>query len=235
MIRIAIIEDEKKAADTLLEYLKRYGEEKSENFDIALYPNSSRFIMKYKEADIVFMDIELPDGNGMETAKMLRRLDNCVTIIFVTNMAQYAIEGYSVGALDFMVKPVTYYSFSTMLSRALARCRSERGSDWIIHTSGGVTKVDVKDISYVEVCGHKLLYHTDSGDYEEWGKMGALEEKLVPKGFARGNSCYLINLRRVAGINGAEVRLTDGTELQLSRAKKKDFLLTFAEFFEGGR
>ncbi len=233
MIRVAIVEDEKEAADTLTEYLHRYEQGRAETFEIAVYPNSSTFIMNYKGADIVFMDIELPDGNGMDTAKMLRRLDSCVTLIFVTNMAQYAIKGYSVSALDFMVKPVTYYSFSTMLSRALVRCHAERAADWVIHTAGGLSKVDLKSISYIEVRDHRLVYHTDEGEFEEWGKMSALEERLASKGFARGNNCYLINLRRVTAIEDSSVRLLGGTELQLSRARRKEFLRLFAEFFEG--
>lgn len=233
MLKIAIVEDEKQASDALVSFLHTYGEKSGEQFDVSVFATSGAFIANYNtDYDIVFMDIELPDGNGMDTAKALRRLDGGVTLIFVTNMAQYAIKGYSVSALDFMVKPVSYYSFSTMLSRAIVRCRAEKKADWIIHTVGGAAKVELKSISYVEVRDHKLVYHTDDGDFEEWGRLGDLEKQLSAKGFARGNNCYLINLRKVVAIEESRVRL-NGCVLQLSRARKKEFVRAFAEFISG--
>lgn len=236
MLRIAIVEDESEQAERLIEFIKIYKEKNdlSDEFETSLFPHTAEFIASYKnDYDIIFMDIELPDGNGMDAAQAVRRVDDSVTIIFVTKMAQYAINGYAVGALDFMVKPVNYYSFSTMFSRALSRSRTEKKTSRLIRTSDGMVRVDFSTITYIEVAGHRLIYHTPDGVVDEWGKMGELEKELEGKGFARGNNCYLINLRKVRRIEGNSVVLTDCT-LQLSRGRRKEFMRRFAEFVSGG-
>ena len=110
MLRIAIVEDDEKYADLLQEYLKKYGEERSEEFCCVMHKNAVVFLNNYKaNYDIVFMDIDLPHMNGMTASQKLREVDKQVVLVFVTNLAQMAIKGYEVNAYDFIVKPVSYY------------------------------------------------------------------------------------------------------------------------------
>ena len=111
-MNIAIVEDDGKEAEALLSYIKKYGEKSGTSFDVKIFSDAENFLESYKQGlDIVFMDIELPGMNGMDASKRLRALDRSVTLIFVTNMARFAVNGYEVGAFDFIVKPVTYGSF----------------------------------------------------------------------------------------------------------------------------
>lgn len=95
-IKVIIVEDEKDAADLLQQYLLRYGEAKSVEFDVRRYSDATSFLSNYNNsADLIFMDIELPDGDGMSAVAKIRERDNEVTVIFVTNMSQYAVKGLS--------------------------------------------------------------------------------------------------------------------------------------------
>lgn len=119
-LRIAIVEDDQIANARLVDYLKKYQDESKIEMQVKSYPNSSLFLNGYNgNFDIIFMDIELPDMNGLDAIKRIRERDSDVMVIFVTNMAQYAVKGYEVQAFDFIVKPVQYYSFEKKLTLAI--------------------------------------------------------------------------------------------------------------------
>ena len=100
-VRIAIVEDDKSASDALLGYIEEYGVSEHETFEVGRYYTATSFIDAFKgNYDIVFMDIELPDGNGMEVVRTMRERGCASLVIFVTNLAQYAVKGYEVRAFD---------------------------------------------------------------------------------------------------------------------------------------
>ncbi len=117
-MRIAIVEDEESATQELRVLFARYGKENNMEFSLDTFPDALKFLASYRaDYDLVMLDIEMPFMNGMEGAEKLRKLDPYVPIVFVTNMRRYAVAGYKVNAIDFIIKPVEYYDFSTMLGR----------------------------------------------------------------------------------------------------------------------
>lgn len=126
-VRIAIVEDEKSAARVLEQAIQRYGTENKVSFTIRVWHDPLLFLEEYQaEYDIVYMDIRMPALSGMETARNLRKMDRMVMLIFVTSLAQYALEGYTVGAFDYILKPVKYYDFALKLHWARSICRKSR-------------------------------------------------------------------------------------------------------------
>ena len=133
MINIAIVDDEEKERRLLTSYIERHFSNDKRRYNITLFDRAETFLYNYKSNfDVIFMDIELPGMNGMETSKKLRELDSVVTLIFVTNMAQFAVKGYEVQAMDFVVKPVSYYDFSLKMKRAECAISSREGADIVI-------------------------------------------------------------------------------------------------------
>lgn len=233
-IKVIIVEDDKDAAAVLEEYLARYGETKGVNFDVRKYNNVSLFLANYNNsADLILMDIELPDGDGMNAIAKLRERDGEVAVIFVTNMSQYAVKGYEVRALDFIVKPVSYGNFSVKLAGAISVIRSRVGKDIWISNKEGKTCIRSTRIKYIEVNKHVLVYHTLDGDYTQSGVLSNVQSELEGEPFSLCNRCYLVNLRYVTAVKQFDVFLGE-QKLQISRPKRVTFMRDLNNYLAKG-
>ena len=155
-----------------------------------------------------------------------------MVLVFVTNMAQYAIRGYEVDALDFVLKPVSYYQFSTKLERALQRIRRRRGGQVALQVSGGVQLLDTDDILYLETRDRLLHYHTATDTWSVRGSLLKAEKDLAAYHFARCNQCYLVNLRHVRGVQDDLVQVGE-ERLEISRRQRTAFLAALAAYVGG--
>lgn len=231
MIRIAIVEDEETYINQFTEYLQNYQKTTNEEIDVTVYRDGDEITSKYKsQYDIILMDVQMKFIDGMTAAQEIQNVDSKVIIIFITNMSQYAIHGYKVGALDYILKPVSYFSFCKHIGEAIARLK-RRSSNYItISVKGGLLRLDTSDIYYIESQGHSLLYHTHSGTHISSGTMNAAEKQLKGYGFSRGNKSYLINLAYVDGIQDkcAQVK---GELLQISRPRQNAFLQSLMKYW----
>lgn len=229
MIRVAIVEDEESAACALREYFLRFQETSREPFQITSYDNAVSFLEHYHGFDLVMMDIRMPHMNGMDAAVRLRKLDTQCVLIFVTNMAQYAVKGYEVDALDFVVKPVSYYNFAMKMEKALRVCQRRKTSSIRVLSDGELRVIATDDLYYVEVSNHNLIFHTRQGLLHLWGNLGKIEKQVQGKGFARCSACYLVNLTYVTGVRRDFVTV-HGEELRMTRTKKKEFLNALTDY-----
>ena len=231
-IRVAIVEDDTEAAGTLRSHLMRYGEENSMQFQIRTFEHPLLFLEPYRaDYDLVYMDIQMPLMNGMDAAHALRKLDSRVALVFVTSLTQYAIEGYEVHALDYIVKPFNYYDFSLKLTRILERIPAHEGEDILVPTEVGSVRLSFDSIRYVEVQKHHLIYHTSRGEYTQYSSLSKVEPAFAAHGFARCNNCYLVNLSCVEAIKGYSVWVA-GEELKISQPRKKQFTEQVQQFIK---
>lgn len=231
MIKIAIVEDESIYAKQLQDYLKQYEREKSEIFEISLFSDGDEIVHKYNpQFDIILMDVEMGFMDGMSAAEEIRKVDTEVVIIFITNMPQYAIRGYAVDALDYVLKPVSYFAFSQRLSRAIGRMKKRENKMITVSIRGGTARLDTANIFYIESQGHTLFFYTVNGCYEAFGTMKEMEKKLEEMNFYRGNKGYLINLAYVESIKESYA-IVKGEKLLLSRARKKAFMEALTRYW----
>ena len=201
---IAVVEDSAQDRAVLDSYLEKYQQEKNCHFQITHFSDGDEIALGYKGGyDLILMDIEMTFMDGMSAAEEIRRADPEVLIIFITNSPQYAIKGYAVQALDYILKPLSYYAFCQRMNH--------------------VRELDASDIYYVEICDHDLLFHTKQGEVHSTGSMRDVEQKLPPENFFRSSKAYLVNLEHVDGIQDEDA-IVNGERVQISRAKRKAFL-----------
>lgn len=233
MLKVLVVEDDNLDFERLKGFLDTYSKENNIEFSLERFSSGKDFLNNLSRGyDIAFLDIDLKDSNGIHLAKALRKIDQNVGIIFVTNLAQFAINGYEVDALDFVVKPISYFDFSFKIKKAVDNALKQSKKTFISFLSEGkIIKLNASDIKYVEVMHHNLVFHTNNGDYSSYGSLKDLEEKL-PMYFKRCNNCFLVNLEHVTAIQGYSVFLGD-IELQISHPKKKEFLKYVNDFFNG--
>lgn len=236
MLKIGLLEDEQDQAERLILFLAQYRQNHPQFvYTLQRYSRALELLDHYeRDFDLLFLDIRLPDMTGREAAHRIRESDRNVMIIFVTSLTQYAVEGYSVQAFDYIVKPIGYESFAAKLERALRVLSYRRpGVVLDIKTREGSLRLSADMIHYFEVFDHDLLIHTDDGIIKQWGSLSRYEKQLAEAHFARCNSCYLVNLKFVRGIYGDEV-LVGNDRLAVSKSRRKAFLQALAQYKGGG-
>lgn len=232
-MKVAIVDDEQDMTRQIEEFVERFRVESQMEVDARVFHEPRAFVENYDGSyDLVLLDVEMPGMNGIEAAKAIRGQDRRVSIMFITNMAQYAIHGYEVEAVDYVLKPVGYQDFAMKMKKALRYIERDAEQKLVLDTTAGKLAVKVSDIVYVEVIRHYLSFHTDAGVYEVRGVMREWEKELGRYHFVRCSQSYLVNLAKVRSIQGNKC-MVGGEELPLSRNKKNEFIQAFTRYVGG--
>lgn len=233
-VKVAVVDDSEFERNTLKEYLNRLQEEGKQTFSIKFFTCSEE-VLNYTESkfDLMIFDIDMPGMNGMDAAREIRKRDGNVVIMFVTNVAQYAINGYEVGAVDYVLKPLSYYDFVMKMNKALYKVSQNNDSSIVIETLDGVCSVSVAEILYVEVMLHYIIYHTATSEYRSRSSMKDVEKELYTHNFRRCHKSFLVNLHHVKLIRNVEIEMSDNSLLPVSRKYKNDFMQEYVSYIKG--
>lgn len=233
MRNIAIVEDEDLAAQALIDHIKQYEAQTGQSFQIFRFANGADFLQDYRAVyAVVFLDVQMPRMNGLETALQLRRCDKNVSIIFITNLVQYALKGYEVDAVSYLIKPVSYYDFSMKFKKALDIYLLNEDRSFTVNTPGGLCRISTDKLMYVEIMNHRLFYHLIDDVIEMTGVLSGVEQQLSRFGFLRCNKCYLVNPKFIVKVKGSTVQVGDNP-LQISRPRRAAFLAELANWYAG--
>ncbi|MCR4675019.1 MAG: LytTR family DNA-binding domain-containing protein [Lachnospiraceae bacterium] len=237
-MRLAIIDDELEVRQKLLSFIERFCEEHKKDIKVDMFSSGEELLSRYEEEstypfDIFLFDIEMDGLNGLETAKKVREKNQTSVILFITNMAQYAVNGYEVEAIDYVLKPVGYIDFSVKLEKALRKADVKKPHHVILHTKDGITNIVTSKLMYVEVLSHDLIYHTKEKDYRLRGRMKDAQEELSSHGFVRIHKSYLVNVGFISTFRLTEIILED-IKLPVGRAYKETAMEAYMKYLRNG-
>ncbi len=232
-MHIAIVEDDESIRKQLTAYISKYFEEELTRCRLSVFTDGDEILEDFRaDYDLILLDIQMKRLNGMETAERIRQLDQDVYLVFVTNLANYAIKGYAVQAFDFVLKPINYMMLKQLLQRVDKLVSSRQRRYITLPTDLGLTRIDVNQIHNVETDKHFLIIKTDLGEYRMRETMKNMEDVLGKFGFFRCNNCYLVNLKEVERVDGSTAWV-HGEELAISRPRYKAFMEALARYLGG--
>lgn len=204
---------------------------------IASYQSGQEVLDDSHLPDILLLDIQMPEMDGMETARELRRRDRQMIIIFVTVAEEYVFQSFDVGAFHYLVKPFTDEKFSQVLQKAVGQYQ-ERKTDYmrakkekpslVVTSKGEHVAIPLEDIVYAEVFNRKIMVHTLDADIEYYGKMKELERE-AGEDFYRPHRAYLINFNFVRKYNAEVIYLKKGQAL-IAKQNYQNFVKCYLKF-----
>ena len=231
MIRtIAVCDDEQDVTRQISAYLKEIENDTEDEFHVFYYSSAEELLSDFpRDTQIVFLDIQMGEMTGMDAARCLRTRGCEAEIIFITNMTEYALEGYEVHAFAFLRKPVQFAALKRNLLEILKKIDRESIAYITVTFGTSIQVVKLKDLQYVEVLGHDSCFVMGSGKQTAKIPLSEIEKETQSQRFFRCHKSFLINLRHITRIDPESVTMTNGDVIPVSKYRKKDLLKAYSQ------
>lgn len=235
MIRVAVVEDSEKWRSTIKGFFEAFGRENNVDFLIETFDRGEAFLCRgSKPFDLVLMDIDLPGQNGMETSKELRLANENVCLVFLTELPQFALQGYEVNAYDFLIKPIGYDLFSVKLNRILRHIGASSDKSFMLMEGNGGRRLHYDEILYFESQKHYIYFHlADGSSTRIRSSLEDIQGEFLLNGFSKINRSIIVNLSKIDDYGRDDVRIGD-EKLPLSRVYRSSFVADLNNFLGRG-
>lgn len=237
MFKIAICDDEEIFRKNIYKIIMNYMVKNGLLYEIDEFASGREFIslgINMAKYDIVFLDINMDEIDGMETAQEIRKVSNDIFIVFVTAFINYAVEGYSINAIRYILK--NNENFAELIFEcidAISKKMNHSVKKKEFKFSEGVKNISLELLLYIESKLHKLNFHIMEdklNTYSLYGKLDEFEKELEDKAFLRIHQSYLINMKHIEGINRYEAMLNNGIRLKISKDRYKSVKEKFVSY-----
>ena len=223
MIKIAICDDEPLMAQELAGHLGEYMKEKSITaYSVSNFSDGRTLLESAGSFDVIFLDIQMEQPDGMETARLLRRRGDHSLLVFVTVLKELVFDAFQVEAYDYLLKPLDSARFKQTMDRVLRALEQRTSEDIVIQRGTGCEVVLLSDIVYCEVLGRKIYLHKSDGTVSDYyDKLEDLERRVDGR-FFKCHRSYLVNLDYVRGCQDGQVLLFRGERIPASRLRERE-------------
>lgn len=215
--KAAVCDDSAADRQYLSDLVRQWAQSAGHTVEISMFPSAESFLFHYaeeKDYDILLLDIEMKEMDGVTMARKLRRENDTVQIVFITGYSDYIAEGYEVDALHYLMKPVKEDKLFSVLDRAVEKLRKNE-KVLNLETGGETIRIPVYQIRYADVQGNYVTIHA-SAEVTVKMTLRELEAELDDRFYRAGRS-LIVNLTQISRVTKTEIRLSDGTALPLPR------------------
>ncbi len=224
---LAICEHDPIQAKELGEYVS-----KLPDIDILYYPCGRallRALRKGQRFDFVLLELELPDKNGLEIARILRACQPKADLVLISSESEHVTRAFSLGAAQFFLRPITEKMFLWEMERLIYRYKIEKRS-WCVHTKSTVYRLAPLEIIYVKSERRHLVIQTKNQAIEVPGRLNAIEKDLEAYGFARCHQGFIVNMQHVHAIEDNQLRCSFGKRVPVSHRMRQRFEAIYTEY-----
>lgn len=233
-MKIAICDDNKYDIEAIRKILLNNSYIKT-NGQINVFTLSSELhnnLQKYTY-DVVFLDVDMPEINGIELGKYINQKSPNTYIIFVTNYSQYAVEAFDCKAFHYLLKPIDEHKANRIINNLIQKYR-ERNKYHVIKIKTETKRIPIKDIYYIEYCRRHVIYHLKYRVYETVGKFSDIYKELKEFGFYQIHQGYIVNMEKIIDFDKFSVILKDDKTVMMSTRKRSEVIMAYAKYI-GGR
>lgn len=232
--RVALVDDEDTQLQLLKKMLKTYGDQQNIDFQFLTFESAEAFLFHFEEDkafDLLILDIEMGEMNGMELARHLRAHNHDIRLLFVTGYTEYIGQGYEVSAMDYVLKPVDKNKFFQVLDR-FKKISPEKNTYVFVETVDGMSRLSLNDILYLEANKHQTILATMEGVIETKESFSHFESSLPTDKFVKTHRSYLVNLAHVKRVARQDVIMDDETIVPIARRKIKNVNQAFIDYYK---
>lgn len=219
MLKIAICDDDPAALKRISGYLK----ECQMLIQTELFESGEALLRSEETFQMIFLDIDMKGISGIDTARILRKKDKKVKIIYVTAYEDFRDYAFSVHAFAYLVKPIRREQVFRIIEEALEYTEEEKDVMVKFETEQGFLEIGCKDILYLEYFNRKIRMVTKGGEVTIRSSIRAMEEKLLACGFYMPHKSFLVNFYHVKNLKGYGITMSDGSLIPLSQKKSAAF------------
>lgn len=231
-MKIAIVDDESVIREQITDMVVK----QIPDCIVDTYETGEHFLLAGRGYALVFLDIQMEGRNGIDIARVLRKYQEDVVIIFITGIKKYVFEAFDVGAFHYLLKPVKERKFAEVFERAVREIenrRSLREEPFFIKTKNRSYTMKKESVLYIESRGKKVEIHTKKEVIEIYGSMSELERELG-EGFYRCHRGYLVNMAHIAEYDNNSISLGNGEIVYLAKERYGDFVKSYMRYLRNG-
>ena len=232
MLHIAICDDEKIMCDTLQKNISEILQNTSVTYCIDCYTNAEQFYAVCQQYHLLFLDIDMPNYNGVTLAKNIRKKQIHCEIIFVTILKEYVLNAFEVEALDYIYKPIDTKRLQNALHRAMKKLQKKQQKSLFIQTKYMTQNINISQIYYIEVINRKIYVHTQYDTIEYYDKLEQVQKQL-DKRFIKCHRSYIINMDYFYQYQNNIITLQNGQTVPVSRLRQKELLDAILQYMKG--
>lgn len=235
MIKVAFCDDDMSVLNELKELLDQYRTKNNQEIEYVAFHSSLELLAEIEKGvryDILFLDVIMPNENGIGIAKEIRQYDNVIKIIFLTSSSEFAVQSYTVGAYFYQMKPIWEENFFRLMDAAISECQREQQNSLILRCKSGISRIELGRLEYCEVLGRTLLFYMEKGKVlKSTGSMDKLYGQLLQyENFIRPHRSFLINMEYIREISYKAITMENMAKIPIPHGKCSEIKNLYLEY-----